>query len=101
MMHDFIQAFPTWFVVLSSCILAIAAIVGGFSFYVFANWAIDRYQNKRRRPMASPMSIEEILRQRHERALKKRTQIRVDNAVLNAERKTPQMPYEWEGIGKR
>jgi hypothetical protein len=46
------------------------------------------------------MSAEELVMNRQKKAAARRLRIRVDNSVLNRERITPKVPFEWEGNHK-
>ena len=101
-MGNLYEIFPVAFIVIGVVIGLLSAAVFGFAFYVGVLWAIDRYQgwSRRKQPMATSMSREEILANRQEAAIKRRVAIRIENAVLNKERITPRVPIEWDGIRK-
>jgi hypothetical protein len=101
-LYELALAHPYITSVIYSLIALIAVAVIVICFYIAVNEWIDRYQGwkRRRTPMAISMTAEELVRNRQKKAAARRLRIRVDNAVLNAERKTPKIPFEWEGNHK-
>ena len=65
------------YIICVSAIGLIALIVAAFGFYVGVNTLIDRYQGyKRRKPMATPMEIDELKMRRLARSVRQRIQTR-------------------------
>lgn len=91
-MIELMTKFSWAFIVLYVLIGITAAIVLGLCFYFAVNSAIDRYQGwaRRRKPMASRMSKDEILRARQRKAAGRKAQ------VMDAGLRVSNMPYEWK-----
>jgi hypothetical protein len=101
-LYELASAHPYIAGTIYTVIALIAVAVIGVCFYIALNEWIDRFQGWKRRktPMAISMSAEELVRNRQKKAAARRLRIRVDNSVLNAERKTPKIPFSWEGTHK-
>jgi hypothetical protein len=83
-------------------IILVCAGVFGFAFWILVNMGIERWQNRtrRNRNMATSISAHDLRQKRQREAAARRLKIRVSNSILNAERVTPKVPFEWEGNHK-
>jgi hypothetical protein len=75
--HDLSTIFPLSFIVLSGLIGAFSLGVICFAAHLGFSWAIDRWQEKHRRGMATRMSREEIMFRRLKASVKRRLSIPV------------------------
>jgi hypothetical protein len=72
-LHDIAVTYSWAFILIVGAIILTACAIFGFAFYISVNWAIDRYQERKRRPMATPQNRDEIMLRR----LKKSVAVRV------------------------
>lgn len=64
--------------IIITAIILIGLCVAGFALYVLYNWVLDKYQGRKRKAMAVPMEIDELMLRR----LKKSVATRIEQRSM-------------------